>query len=251
MKTKAALSFRDVFSFLAALLVAMSVATGARSAPDGEKREVLSVSWQPGYCAARPKSRGCADFSPASPAARRFSLHSRFQVRSSYCGVEADLKQRARKGKWTELPEITLASGTRERLLAAMPAARIGLDRQQWLRSGSCLAGSAEIYYSRSLDLLDQLNASPVAALFVEKAGGAVTLAEVRAAFDAAFGPGAGERVRLSCRKTAGGPVVIGLTIGLAAGEGELPALIRGASPTASRCTGGVTAALPVRHGFR
>ncbi|MFC6445894.1 ribonuclease [Shinella zoogloeoides] len=249
MKTKAALCFRCLFSFLSACLclLAAPAFAGTEAAPAGAAREILSVSWQPGYCAARPKSRGCADFSAAGPAAKRFSLHSRFQIRNSYCGVEADLQQRARKGKWTELPEITLASGTRERLLAAMPAARIGLDRRQWLKSGSCLATSAEAYYSRSLDLLDQLNASPLPALFSGKAGGVMTLAEVRAAFDAAFGPGAGERVRLACRKTAGQPVVIGLTIGLAAGEGTLSALIGGAVPVKSRCTEGIAAVAGAR----
>ncbi len=244
MKTKAALPFQVAFSLLVAcVLLLVPLAAAAQSAPAGDGREVLSVSWQPGYCAARPKSRGCADFSSVSPAAKRFSLHSRFQLRNSYCGIEAGLKQRARKGKWTDLPEVTLAAATRERLLAAMPAVRIGLDRQQWLRSGSCLAPSAEAYYSRSLDLLDQLNASPLPSLFSRKAGGTLTLAELRAAFDAAFGPGAGERVRLTCRKTAGKTVVTGLTIGLAAGEGTLPALLRGASPTKSRCTEGITAA--------
>lgn len=238
MKTKAILTFlvACLTFFLAPGLV---LAEGAPAG--GAEREVLSISWQAGYCAARPKSRGCADFSAASPAAGRFSLHSRFQLRKSYCGVEADLKQRARKGKWTDLPAVTLASATQARLREAMPAARLGLDRQQWLRSGSCLAASPDAYYSRSLDLLDQLNASPVAKLFAEKTGGAVTLAEVRAAFDAAFGSGAGERVRLSCRKAGERTMVVGLTIGLAGGEGTLSGLIAGASPTQSRCTEGFT----------
>jgi len=78
--------------------------------------------------------------------------------------------------------------------------------------------------------------------LFTERAGATITLAEVRAAFDNAFGPDSGERVRLSCRKGADGkPIVIGLTIGLAAGEGALETLIDGASPTKSRCTEGTT----------
>ncbi|MGD9476175.1 ribonuclease [Shinella sp. G-2] len=238
MNMKAALAFLAAcISFLLAPGLAL-----AQSAPvDGPAREILSISWQSGYCAARPKSGGCADFSAASPAASRFSLHSRFLARKSYCGIEADLQQRARKGKWTDLPAITLASATQERLLAAMPAARLGLDRQQWLRSGSCVAASPEAYYSRSLDLLDQLNASPVLALFADKAGGTVTLAEVRAAFDTAFGAGAGERVRLTCRKVDDKAIVIGLTIGVASGEGTLATLIDASSPTKSRCTEGLT----------
>jgi ribonuclease T2 len=247
MMTKAILPLKAFLSLLIACSIALFSAPRiamAQSKPaDGGTQEVLSVSWQPGYCAARPKSRGCADFSTTSVAAKQFSLHSRFQVRKSYCGIEAALKQKARKGKWTDLPDVTLASGTKARLLAAMPAARIGLDRQQWLRSGTCVAPSAETYYSRSLDLLDQLNASPVRTLFTGKAGGTVTLTDVRAAFDKAFGPGTGERVRLTCRKTGDKTIVIGLTIGLAAGEGQLPTLINASSPTKSRCAEGITGA--------
>nr|WP_314085035.1 ribonuclease [uncultured Shinella sp.] len=241
MMTNAALSFKAVVSFVALCLACLGLSqpAAAQSAPANGAREVLSVSWQPGYCAARPKSRGCAGSTMAS---KQFLLVSRFQARKSYCGIDAALQQKARKGKWTDLPEIVLASATKDRLLAAMPAAKLGLDRRQWLRSGSCVAASAEVYYSRSLDLLDALNASPVPALFGGKAGATLTLAEVRAAFDEAFGPGAGERVRLSCRNGADGkPIVIGLTIGLAAGEGTLAALIGGASPTTSRCTEGAT----------
>lgn len=244
MMTNAALPFKAIFSSLVLCLAhfALSQPAVAQSAPAKGVREVLSVSWQSGYCAARPKSRSCADFTATSPAARQFSLLSRFQARKSYCGVDAALQQKARKGKWTDLPEIVLASATKDRLLVAMPATKLGLDRQQWLRSGSCVATSPEIYYSRSLDLLDQLNASPVRGLFTEKAGATVTLAEVRATFDKAFGPGAGERVRLSCRKGGDGkPIVIGLTVGLAAGEGTLETLIDGSSSTKSRCTEGVT----------
>jgi ribonuclease T2 len=242
MKTNAALTFNIVL-FLCVVCFACLVEAGPAAAQSttagGSQREILVVSWQPGYCAARPKSRGCADFSATSSAARQLSLLSRFQVRKSYCGIEPDLRQRARKGKWTDLPEIVLASGTKERLLAAMPAARLGLDRQQWLRSGSCVAASPEAYYSRSLDLMDQLNASPVRTLFMQKSGGTLSLTEVRAAFDAAFGSGAGERVRLSCRKAGGKTLIVGLTIGLAAGEGKLAHLIDGSSPTKSRCTEG------------
>ena len=242
MMTKAAMPFLAVcLSFL--LFVppagAQSAETGGRSA-----REVLAIGWQAGYCAARPKSKGCVSFSADAPAARQFSLVGRWQPRQSYCGIEAGLKQRARKGKWIDLPELALAAGTKERLATAMPAVRVGLDRQQWLRSGSCVAASPEAYYGRSLDMLDQINASPLPALFAERAGGTVTLAEVRAAFDAAFGQGAGERVRLACRKVGENQVVTGLTIGLGAGEGTLATLIGASGPTRSRCEAGLTGAV-------
>lgn len=243
MKTNAALLFQVAISLVAAcILVILPGVARAQSVPSERAvREVLSIGWQAGYCAARPKSRGCAGFSSSSEAASRFSLVGRFQVRKSYCGIDADLAQKARKGKWTDLPEITVASATRDRLIAAMPAARDGFDRRQWLKSGTCVAASPDAYFSRSLDLLDEINASPVRAIFERKAGAEITLDEVRAAFDAAFGAGTGDRVRLACRKTDGGAIVTGLTIGITAGEGKLATPVEGARPTKSRCTGGVT----------
>lgn len=240
MKTKAVIPALSILVACIGLFLGGGIAA-AQSAPEGKAQDVLSVGWQAGYCTARPKSLGCVGFSAEAPAAALFSLVDRFQVRKSYCGIEAALREKARKGKWIDLPDITLAAATKARLDAAMPAVRAGLDRRQWLKSGSCLAASAEAYYTRSLDLLDQLNASPVRRPFSGRGGAAVTLAEVRAAFDAAFGAGAGERVRLACRKAGDRVVVTGLTIGLAPGEGALEALIAGASPTKSRCTGGVT----------
>lgn len=226
---------------LSLFLHSASAAAQAGKADAPAARSVLSVSWQAGYCAVRPKSRGCAGFSAAAPEARQLSLHALWQPRRSYCGVDDALKQQARKGKWTDLPALALADGTKARLAAAMPAVRVGLDRQQWLRSGSCVSASPEAYYGRSLDLLDEINGSPVPALLAGKAGGEVTLSEVRAAFDAAFGTGTGERVRLSCRKAGDRQLVVGLTVGLGAGEGGLAALAAASKPTRSRCTAGFT----------
>jgi ribonuclease T2 len=243
MKTIVTLPAQVAFSLLVTcfFVLAPAAAWAQSAAAKGEAREVLSVGWQAGYCAARPKSKGCAGFSSSADAAQRFSLVGRFQPRKSYCGIEAGLAQKAKKGAWTDLPEVSLASATKDRLMAAMPAARSGFDRRLWLKSGSCVAASAEAYYGRSLDLLDQLNASPVLTVLTRKAGGTVTLAEVRTAVDTAFGAGAGERVRLTCRKAGNRTVVTGLTIGIAAGEGTLTTLIAGAKPTTSRCTEGWT----------
>src|SRR5690606_25789828 len=106
------------------------------------------------------------------------------------------------------------------RLATAMPGRRSGLDRQQWLRNGSCLGLTADAYFSRSLDMLDAINRSALPALFAAKAGGTVTLAEIRAVFDSTFGEGSGDRVRLSCRKSGEQQVIVGLTIGLGADLG-------------------------------
>jgi len=148
MMTNAALPFKAAFCFLMLCLayLGLSPPAVAQSAPTKVMaREVLSVSWQPGYCAARPKSRGCADFAMTSPAAKQFSLLSRFQARKSYCGIDAALQQKARKGKWTDLPEIVLASATKDRLLLPCPP-----QSSASTASNGCEAAAASRHQRRS-----------------------------------------------------------------------------------------------------
>ena len=103
MKTIVTLPAQVALSLLIAclLILAPTAAWAQSAAAKGGTREVLSVGWQAGYCAARPKSKGCAGFSPSADAAQRFSLVGRFQPRKSYCGIEAGLAQKAKKGTWT------------------------------------------------------------------------------------------------------------------------------------------------------
>jgi len=74
-----------------------------------------------------------------------------------------------------------------------------------------------------------------------------VSVAEIRARFDQAFGPGAGERVRVACRDDGGRRLIAELTIGLRGYiSSGIPVadLIRASSPTDPGCPGGVVDAV-------
>lgn len=246
-----------MMSRLACHLVAFAFLVGASLSPalavtlpgqpesggggEGMTRHVLALTWQPGFCLTRPALAECAAEGRGA-AAGGLTLHGLWQVGKSYCGIDAELKRRDRSGRWSDLPELVLAEGTAKRLSVAMPGTASGLDRHQWLMNGTCHAATADDYYGRSLDLLDAVNGSAVGAFFAAHAGETVTMADVAAAFDSAFGKGAGERIRLRCRPVDGQAVVTGLTIGLAAAEGDLRTLIQGASVTKSECDAGLLA---------
>jgi ribonuclease T2 len=240
---------RALFSFLFSLAIAVSgpalSAPLPAEVPDGADgsatRHVLALGWQPGYCLVRPKIAEC-EKAAGQGLAPRLGLHGLWQVKKSYCGIDAELKKRDRSRNWDDLPKLVLSDGTQARLAAAMPGVASGLDRHQWLMHGTCHAATAEDYYSRSLDMLDAVNRSAVGAFFTSRAGTAVTISEVGAAFDEAFGAGAGERVRLRCRSVDGKEVVTGVTIGLGAAEGELSALVLSAGPTKQDCEAGFLA---------
>lgn len=212
----------------------------------GAARYVFAVSWHPGFCETRPSRAECAAQSSGGAAARQFSLHGLWPLKQSYCGIADGLKAEYRKARWTDLPPVELSPDTAARLRDAMPGTVSGLDRQQWVRSGTCSGLSAERYFALSLAMLDRLNVSAVQALFAARIGASVSQDDVRGAFDAAFGKGAGERVRMRCRKDGARQVITGLTIGLSGlpGEGEdesvMGPLILAAGKTAFQCTSGV-----------
>lgn len=229
---------------LASLAAAEEAPVDGGAAEDASRTEyVLAVSWQPGFCETRPTRKECADQAAERFDATHFSLHGLWPLKKSYCGVEAELKTRDRKGDWLDLPKLTVADETAARLLVAMPGVKSGLDRHQWLRSGTCQAANAEDYFALQLRLLDQLNDSAVRALFAGKIGSELGEKEIKAAFDTSFGAGAGDRVRMRCQTVAGRSVITGLTIGLSgdlAGKADLKSLIEAAGTTEFKCSSGI-----------
>ncbi|AFL53064.1 ribonuclease T2 [Sinorhizobium fredii] len=216
----------------------------AKTAPAiGTTQYVLAVSWQPGFCETRPTRKEGVDQTSERFDATHFSLHGLWPLKKSYCGVEAELKAQDRKGDWLDLPKLAMADETAARLLVAMPGVKSGLDRHQWLRSGTCQTENAEAYFSLQLRLLDQLNGSAVRALFADKIGSEIGELQIKAAFDQSFGAGAGDRVRMRCQTVDGRSVITGLTIGLSgdlSDRADLGSLMKAAGPTEFKCAKGI-----------
>lgn len=205
--------------------------------------EILGLSWHPGFCETRARAPECRDQSADEVHARQFSLHGLWKVRQTYCGVSDALKAQDRSRKWLDLPELGLDGDLRVELVRAMPGAASGLDRHEWVKHGTCTATNVREYYARSLKLLAAVNASAVRQLFEDNIGRTIGEAEVKAAFDRAFGPGAGEKVKMRCRKDGERRVITGLTIGLGraeASDADLATLIAAARPTKFGCSEGV-----------
>ncbi|RDL50933.1 Ribonuclease I [Ensifer sp. M14] len=204
---------------------------------------VLAVSWQPGFCETRPERKECASQTAERFDATNLSLHGLWPLRKSYCGVAAEMRSQDRKGDWLDLPKLAMADDTATRLLIAMPGVQSGLDRHQWLRSGTCQGGTVDDYFAVQLRMLEELNRSAVGALFRGRIGAELDEAAIKQAFDQSFGSGAGDRVRMRCQTVAGRSVITGLTIGLTgdiSGKTGLAPLIQAAGPTEFKCVKGI-----------
>ncbi|OCP09714.1 MULTISPECIES: ribonuclease [unclassified Ensifer] len=240
-----------VVAALALLLAPAAFAAGEEMADQaapagaagGRTEYVLAVSWQPGFCETRPERKECASQTAERFDATNFSLHGLWPLRKSYCGVAAEVRATDRKGNWLELPKLAMADDTAARLLVAMPGVQSGLDRHQWLRSGTCQSGSVDDYFAVQLRMLEELNRSAVGALFRQRIGSELDEVTIKQAFDQSFGAGAGDRVRMRCQTVQGRSIITGMTIGLTGDVLKAPSLgplIQAAGPTEFKCAKGV-----------
>jgi len=206
---------------------------------------VLAVNWQPAFCETSPGKPECRQQSADSFEATNFTLHGLWpQPRDNeYCDVPARQRMASEFGEWHDLPEPDLSPALRRDLDQAMPGTMSGLDRHEWTKHGTCYGTGPEEYYADALDLMLALNTSAVAELFGGNIGRKITLAQVREAFDVAFGPGAGERVGMDCAPDGNRTVITELTIGLTGeitGPDDMAALLAAASPTDGGCGSGM-----------
>ncbi|WP_172328338.1 ribonuclease I [Mangrovicoccus sp. HB161399] len=229
-------------------------------AASGGIENLLAASWQPGFCAtsAGEGKTECRTQAPDRADATQFSLHGLWpddlddsRIFPCFCGdgVPDDCSGR---GPRRESPRLSAA--VRARLGLLMPGTMSGLEDHEWTKHGTCyemdLAGpdagsDADEYFSEAMLLMDQLNDGPVRDLFAANAGRQLEFAAVSAAFDSAYGPGAGKRVTMKCAGTAQGKVITELWISLGApvsADSELGALMSAAPPRVQDCRGGLVA---------
>lgn len=124
-----------------------------------------------------------------------------------------------------------------------MPGSRSFLHRHEWIKHGTCYSAKPDRYYRDSLKLMEAINASAVRDLFAENIGRKLTNQQIRQAFDEAFGRGAGQKIRVSCKRDGGRGLIVEITIGLdgaIAGESDIAKLIAASPPTEPGCPAGI-----------
>lgn len=197
---------------------------------------MLAASWQPGFCETQPDKVECLDQPESRFDASHFALHGLWpQPRGNeYCGVDAATWNADTASGWRFLPEVSLTERTRAELETVMPGTASFLDRHEWITHGTCSGGSMESYFAASLELMRELNASALRTYLAGKIGQSLTPSQIRAAADAAFGKGAGQRIRIQCKTEQDGYRVVLTELqiqlsGTFTGEVDLGELIRSA----------------------
>ncbi|MBB3655338.1 ribonuclease T2 [Rhizobium sp. BK650] len=229
------------------LFLSLSSAGSVSAQESGRTRFILAASWQPAFCQTNQKKAECASQSGDRYDATNFSLHGLWPMRQDYCGVPDDQKAADKDSDWKSLPAVTLSAETKAALDKAMPGTQSGLERHEWIKHGTCTKMSADDYFATAVGLIDDLNASAVRDLFAANVGKVLKADAIKSAFDKSFGPGASDRVKMSCRRVGNKRVISELTIGLSqdavsasAKEKGLSGLIQGAGQTSFGCDEGL-----------
>lgn len=189
---------------------------------------ILAVSWQPGFCETRPSKPECQTQSEDRFDASNFTLHGLWpQPRNNiYCNVAPAVVATDKDRRWGDLAALVLDETTRAELNIVMPGSQSNLHRHEWIKHGTCYNGeSAEVYYKDSIRLMNELNASPVRDLFADNIGQEITATQIRDAFDDHFGDGAGDKIKIACKRDGNRRLITEITIAL---KGDLDELTMG-----------------------
>ncbi|MDD9910128.1 MAG: ribonuclease [Ahrensia sp.] len=229
----------------ALFLLAISHQTQAKSPQTHTGAMVLAISWQPAFCERAKRRPECRSQRKGRFDTHHFSLHGLWPqpASRSYCGVSESVVETDKRRRWRDLPALGLSREMQRALWQMMPGAQSFLHRHEWIKHGTCYSDSPERYFHDSVALLEAINASSVRDLFADNIGRRLTNAQIRNAFDEAFGRGAGLRVRVSCRRDGRREIIDEITIGLSGVIGDEPSmtrLIAASRPTKRGCPAGI-----------
>ncbi|WP_209017585.1 ribonuclease T2 family protein [Roseibium aggregatum] len=210
---------------------------------------LLTLSWQPAFCEIRSGKKECRDLNNGllPHTTMQMSIHGLWPQPNGnyYCGVPKSVKNLDSPDNWHRLPAPEIDTETADELAALMPGFASFLHHHEWIKHGTCYrgAGGADEFYDDTLYLTGLVNASGVGELFFNNIGEEIAGAQIRAAFDKAFGEGSGDRVQIKCLQDGNRKLVNEIWLNLKGRitpETGLGELLLAADTTGMGCSGGI-----------
>lgn len=235
-----------------ALLPFLFVACSENSPLDDSAHYVLAFSWQPAFCETAPRKPECRSQTRERFDARHFSLHGLWPQPGSniYCNVPQAEISRDKQGHWRDLDVARINDAIWQDLRQVMPGTRSSLHKHEWIKHGTCYDGAdIDTYYAHSLRLMNWLNQSSLRLRFESAIGKTLTGKDIRQALDRDLGRGAGDRLRISCKRDPDSDrnLIVEMTLGLSgdiAAADTLSGLVLAAPETDPGCPAGIVDAV-------
>ncbi len=202
---------------------------------NNKNQTLLVLSWQNAFCQMHRRVTECKRFDRSDKG--HLTLHGLWpQPRSNqYCKVPHKLVAKDKHHQWRALPNIDIEPQTLELMDRYMPGYVSRLHKHEWIKHGTCYGKSADGYFHDALTLAKEVDNSAVGDLMRKNVGKKLTLSQIKAAFDRAFGKGASEHVAISCS----GGLITEIKVALSGHSDEIKDLIFNGSHPKSRCQQG------------
>lgn len=198
---------------------------------------ILAISWQNAFCQTHQRKQECINRTKSDFGSREFLLHGLWpQPRTNqYCDVDKKNVSKDKRKQWSKLEELKLSPKTRGKLAVLMGGYESNLHRHEWIKHGSCYGTNADEYYTKAMDLLQEVNYSMVGEFFANNINQTVNIKDIRRIFDKKFGQGAGDRVDMRCKKG----LIVELWLHLKGIDKELSNLLKNGEKVKSSCNKG------------
>ena len=205
-------------------------------------QNLLAISWQNAFCQTHKRRQECIDRDENHFGSREFLLHGLWpQPRNNqYCDVDKKEIGKDKNKQWSKLKELRLSPKTRGKLEVLMAGYQSYLHRHEWIKHGTCYGTNADEYYSKSMELLQEINYSKVGEFFTNNINQTVNIKDIRKIFDKEFGIGTGESVDMRCKNG----LIIALWLNIGGGDGTLSTLLKKGQKVKSSCNKGEIDAL-------
>ena len=163
------------------------------------KPVVLALSWTAAFCETKPNKRECKSQTKKRYDAANFALHGLWPE-PQFCS----------RVRYQNVPDKLWKA-----MRIAMPGTQSGLHKHEWEKHGTCYSDGPTRYYADAIRLTIAFNKTPLQDLFADNIGKHLSAREIRAAFDEAFGRGAGDRVLVHCVRDGGRQLIQELRIAM------------------------------------
>lgn len=163
----------------------------------------LVLTWGPSLCTAEPTNAGCTS-GHVEAQGSTWLLHGLWPqpIDNQYCGVPKEIARRAGDLNGSHMPSVDIGDDVRNTLQPMMSDAT-RLAPHEWYAHGTCAGVTPDVFFSDAAALTEQAR-KVLDPIFTDAEGGRLELSAVRERFDAEYGVGAGERLRLTCRNVTG-----------------------------------------------
>jgi ribonuclease T2 len=175
----------------------------------------LVLTWAPSLCASDPRNAGCTSGHVGAQGST-WILHGLWPqpADKQYCGVPKAIAEKASDLHGSHMPSVDLSDDVLNTVQAMVSDASTMVPHE-WYAHGTCSGVTPDVFFGDAAALADQAR-KVLDPMFAQAEGNRIQLSAVRDKFNAEYGAGAGERVRLSCRNVTGqGSVVYELHLSL------------------------------------